>query len=248
MNEPGSRERARFPVTRWSSLDAARSEDEDKRLEVLAQFLQAYYQAMESYIEAQFHFEKQKAKEYLHNFILNKLIRKNLLAQADRARGRFRTFLVQSLNRFIIDELRKGAASKRAPGENAASIESLSEGSLDHLQESAQERFDREFARGVVQQTIIRMRERCEATDRKDLWRVFHDRVLGAAFDDKKALPYDQLAPLLGVATETQAANLLTSAKRMFTRVFKSVVKDYEADPEAVEDEIRALRHILCNT
>jgi len=238
---------SRAPAARWSALEGMQTADEERRLSALENFLQGYYHALERYARYQFRLEADPARELVHEFILNRLLRRNLLAQADRQRGRFRTFLVQSLNRFVIDELRKGRAAKRAPDQPLAGLAELPPEALDHLSESAHDRFDLEFARGVVHQALTRMRARCEATNRKDLWRVFHDRVLQESFEAQRPLPYDQLTPLLDVRTHAQAANLLTTAKRMFVRVFKSVVEDYEADEEALEGEIKALRYILSN-
>jgi len=156
-----------------------------------------------NYIRHQFRLAEDPARDFLHDFILSRVIRKDILAQADRTRGEFRTFLVRSLNRFIIDELRKAKAEKRSPDQPLASLEELAEGALDHLSQSAQTAFDLEFARGIVHQTLLRMRARCEATNRKDLWKVFHDRVLDEAFEGKKPLPYDQLTAALGVSTHS---------------------------------------------
>ncbi len=238
---------AAFPPTRWSALEDARTATEDRRLAALEAFLQAYYGPLEKYVTHQFRLRPDEARDHLHEFILNRVMRKNLLAQADRTRGRFRTFLVRALNRSIIDALRKRQAAKRSPDQPPLALEELPEEALNHLSAPAQAQFDLEFARGVVHQALVRMRARCEATNRKDLWRVFHARLLGEAFEGQRPLPYDQLTALLGAASQTQAANLLTTAKRMFARVFKAVVKDYEADDQALEAEVKALRHILSN-
>lgn len=228
-------------------LEAARTVSEERRLVALERFLHAYQDPLLNYIRHQFRLAEDPARDFLHDFMLSRVIRKDILSQADRTRGKFRTFLVRSLNRFIIDELRKAKAEKRSPDQPLASVEELEEGTLDHVSQSAQTAFDLEFARGIVHQALLRMRTRCEATNRKDLWKVFHDRVLNEAFEGKKPLPYDQLTAALGVSTHAQAANLLTSAKRMFARVFKSVIRDYEADEAAAEEEIKALRHTLSN-
>lgn len=238
---------APFPPTRWSVVESARTLNEEHRLAALERFLNAYYDALLSYTRRQFRLPEEMARDYLHEFILSRVIRKNLLALADRTRGRFRSFLVRTLNRFIIDELRKARAAKRSPEEPLASLDDTMIQALEDVSLPTQDSFDLEFARGVVQQALARMRSRCEATNRMDLWKVLQDRVLSETLEGGQPLPYDVLAALLGVGTPAQAANLLTTAKRMFGRVFKSVVRDYEADEASVEEEIKALRHALSN-
>ena len=83
---------------------------------------------------------------------------------------------------------------------------------------------------------------------REGLWRVLEGRGIGTALEGRTSLPYRELGALIGAGTEAQVANLLTTAKRMFVRTFKSVVRDYEADDAALETELQALRHILSNT
>lgn len=49
----------------------------------------------------------------------DKVIERNLLAAADRARGRFRGFLAASLEHYAANQFRDERAGKRAPGGGA---------------------------------------------------------------------------------------------------------------------------------
>lgn len=247
MSRDSDHSRRRFPTTRWSAIESVRTEHEDRRMIAFDNFLKAYDDPLLSYLRGQFRLKDTDARDLLHEFYLQKLIKKDLIAKADRERGKFRGFLLQALNRFVIDELRK-ARARRVAGEMAAlPLDELPEKSVEHLTESSAERFDLEFAKHVVHQAVTRMQHRCQTSERGELWRVFQERVLESAIAEEKPLPYEQLVPLLGLATPAQAANLLTTAKRMFVRVFRSVVRDYEATDQAVEEEIRALRYTLSN-
>jgi hypothetical protein len=57
--------------------------------------------------------------------------------------------------------------------------------------------------------------------------------------------PYDKLVGRLGLASPSQAANLLITAKRMFNRHLRAVVMETVADPAQAEDEIEELKKCL---
>ena len=46
-------------------------------------------------------------------------------------------------------------------------------------------------------------------------------------------------------ASSAQAANLLVTAKRMYARLLRLAVGEYESDPDAIDHEIADLRRLL---
>jgi transcriptional regulator with XRE-family HTH domain len=73
---------------------------------------------------------------------------------------------------------------------------------------------------------------------------VFEGRVLAEALQERP-LAYEALAERYGLRSPAQAANLLVTAKRMYARLMRSAVGEYERDEAEVDEEIRDLRRIL---
>jgi len=233
-----------FPVTRWTWVSEAVGSDEARRLAALEAFLRLYYPALLQHVIRQFRLANADAQDCLQDFMVDKVIRQGLLAHADRERGRFRTFLCQALNHFVIDRLRREQARKRAPTHDTVPLEMVPERELSERLAAAQEDFDRAFFQEAIQETLRRMRDRCRETNRAVLWELFEGRVLEQSWEQGQPVPYQKLVPLLGLDSATQAANLLTTARRLFIRTLRSVVRDYSAEEE-VGREITELRRLL---
>jgi len=58
--------------------------------------------------------------------VVERILEKELLAQANPTRGRFRTFLLNALDNFVISQRRKAQAQKRAPSGDVLSVDELS--------------------------------------------------------------------------------------------------------------------------
>lgn len=245
MNGQNQNADGEFPATRWTWLAEAGDQDDEKRLAALEAFLKLYYPALLRYARLQFRLPPDRAQDCLHDFILDKVMRKGLLARADRERGRFRTFLCHALNHHLVDQMRRSAAQKRAPAEGTVDLDLLSEEEIHRRLQSGQEQFDHAFFHEAIHETLRRMKSRCLETDRQTLWAIFEGRVLGEVFDDQRPVSYKKLVPLLGLDSSLQAANLLISAKRLFVRTLRSVVRDYTHSDEELAGEWKELSRIL---
>ena len=89
------------------------------------------------------------------------------------------------------------------------------------------------------------MQKQCEDSGRPDIWGLFDSRVLAPSLGGTDPLPYEQAVERYGFQFPAQAFNVLTTGKRMFARVLRSVVAEYAEDEQEVETEIRELRAIL---
>jgi hypothetical protein len=101
------------------------------------------------------------------------------------------------------------------------------------------------WARQVIDQTLRRMREQCDADGRPDLWGLFDVRVVGPTLRNEPAPAYEDLVASFGFASPTKASNALVTAKRMFERTLRGLVMEYAGGDASVEGELRDLRKVL---
>jgi DNA-directed RNA polymerase specialized sigma24 family protein len=247
----------RFPTTRWSLVGRAGGGgghggengaacEEEARRQALTAILLRYLPALRAHLLAK-SILPDRADDLLQAFIADKVIERNLLARADRERGRFRWFLTAALNNFCANQLRADTAGKRVP--NGAKLLSLSDG-LDAVGSSDgrdADAFDVAWAREAMAEALRRMRDECLACGRADLWQVFEWRVLGPTLDDLEPLGYAQLVERLGYATPKAAANALVTAKRRFEQALRSVIAEYVADDQELELELAGLGNVLAH-
>ena len=225
-----------FPSTHWSLVRRAGSADDAARREALATLLTRYRPALLSYLRFVNGLASDEADELLQDFIADHLLERQLAAKADPARGRFRTLLLTSLKNFATDHARAQRRRSAEPLENTPQV--AAEVSPHAVVEAA-------WARALVRDVLEAMRRECAATGREDVWAVFEGRILEEAFGSGDTVPYATLAASLRLESPTQAANLLVTAKRMYARLLRLAVGEYESDPDAVEAEIADLRQTL---
>src|SRR5687768_8954429 len=115
------------PVTRWSLIARAGRTDEAGWREALAELLTRYLPAMRAHLLIRKRLRPDDVDDLLQGFIASKILEQNVVSVADQRRGRFRTFLLTSLDHFVLNVLRERAAAKRSPAEGQALL-SLDEG------------------------------------------------------------------------------------------------------------------------
>ena len=221
-----------FPVTQWSLVDRAGQDGESAR-RALGQLLERYRPALESHLIRRKGIREDEVDDFLQGFVSSKILEKNILAQADRERGKFRTFLLTVLDRYVANERRR---RRPAPLDGDMNLADPSAG--------PDEQYHHNWAREVVSTAIERMRQECERSGRTDVWAIFERRLLGPVLREADPPPYEALVERFGFRSPMQAANLLITGKRMFVRALRSVVGEYAAERE-VEAEIADLQEIL---
>lgn len=235
----------RFPNTRWTLVGRAGDLDGAAGPVAIAEIVRLYAPALRAHLLHVLHHDEHLADDLLQGFLTDKVLEQRLIGYADPNRGRFRTFLLTALERYVIDRHRRGTTRRRSPHASVQNID-------DHVdtlakQDSDQDRnaaFDLAWAREVIDEVVATMRTQCTETRREDLWQVFEVRYWKPAMEGVAPEPHESIAQRLKLESAHEAGNLLTTAKRMFTRVFKSVVSRYAVDDDEVRAEVRELTRI----
>ena len=234
---------ARFPTTHWSLVARAGRDVTEAKRQALGEVLVRYMPALQAHLIHGKRLSPEDADDLLQEFVAGKILEKNLIGRADAHLGKFRTFLLTALDRFLIDRVRQQGARRRSPGDG--NIHALGD-RADQLQgEPACDAFDVAWARNVISETVRLMRTECEAANRNDLWGVFECRLLDPLLNSAEPVEYDVMVERFGFQSPTQASNVLITAKRMFARLMRSVVGEYALGKEQIDSEIRELMEIL---
>src|SRR5512136_211225 len=91
-----------FVTTHWSVVLAAGRSDTPRAQAALEKLCRAYWYPLYAYVRRRGH-SVEDAQDLTQEFFARVLARQ-WVADADRAKGRFRTFLLAGMNRFLSDE------------------------------------------------------------------------------------------------------------------------------------------------
>lgn len=246
---PASTAGSPFPSTRWTLIERAASSDPKTGSSALSEIVRLYAPALRAHLLQITGRDEHRAEDLLQGFLADKVLEQRLIGFADPARGKFRTFLLTALDRYVIDTYRHDTARKRMPAGTVEQIEAQIESlAQPDSTDSSRAAFDVAFAREVVDETLATMRHQCEVSNRSDLWDVFEVRYLKPAMENVPPEPHESIASRLKLESPHQAGNLLITAKRMFTRMFKGVVSRYALDESEVRDEVSELWRLFAGS
>lgn len=234
---------APFPVTRWSLVGRAADAGDPRFKAALDELVVRYLPALRAHLVLTRRLPPDEADDLLQGFMASKVLEQNLVARADQAAGKFRTFLLAALGNFLIDAVRARQAKKRSGVAGAVQVDEQRSEVMDPRAEPAAA-FEAAWARQVLARATDLMRRECEATGRADVWGVFEARVLNPALHGDEPTAYDELVRAFGLASPDQASNVLVTGKRTFARLLRQAVAEY-ADDADVEQELMELKAIL---
>lgn len=247
--QPGSADVLRWdqvPSTRWTLVGRAGGATPASPLDTrraLEELLRLYLPVLRGHLTGTLRLRTDRADDLLQGFLADRIVERNLISQADAARGRFRRFLLTALNSYVTDAHRRESAAKRQPaGGPPLPLHDLAEQAA--AAPTAAERFDRLWANEVLAEVLRRTRASCKVNDRMPVWTVLEARILQPVTAGIPPVPHSELARQLRLESDAQSANLLAAGKQLFTQVFRQVVSEYvrpassEAGPAALESAV----------
>jgi DNA-directed RNA polymerase specialized sigma24 family protein len=245
MNQQNEhRKGAGFPSTHWTSIFFVGKADGSAAQAALDGLLQKYQAPLLAHLQWRFRSSEHQAEDWFQGFVARKVLEKDLLGSARRERGRFRTFLLNALDNYVADEIRRENQAIRKPPGGFVTADEITE-TLPSTSEGASDPADVIWARAVIQQAAKRLHDYYQVRQRADLWGIFEEGFMGPILNETKPPGMAELAGRLGFDSADQASNALITAKRKFKRFLESGVAEYVEDREAVEGELRELMAIL---
>ena len=232
-----------FPSTRWTLIERAGDGRAHVRRLALEELLRLYWPALQAHLRRRGQLIPERTDDLLQGFVCDKIVEQGLLAHCERGAGRFRSFLLTLLDRYLVDQYRRENARCRAPDHASPGQEMQLDAEPAAVGDPATD-FDVAWARETIGEAIRRTRQECHESGRQDIWAVLSGRLLGPALEGARVVAYEEVATALRIDVR-QSANLLTTGKRMFQRKLRDVVCLYATDDREIGQEIADVQRIL---
>lgn len=236
MSEP--RVNRAFPTTHWSAVLTAgkRSTAESRR--ALETLCQTYWYPLYAYVRRR-GYSADQSEDLVQAFLL-RFLEKSYLDDVRRERGRFRSFLLASLQHFLSNEWDRGRAKKRGGGVAPLPLElETAEGrySLEPADTLTPETiFDRQWALAVLDQVHGELRREFERAGRGPQF-----ESLSAFLTAEQTPSYAETAALLKIS-EGSLRVAVHRLRRRYGRLLRSALEQTVSSPDQVDEEIRFLR------
>jgi RNA polymerase sigma-70 factor (ECF subfamily) len=231
-----------FNTTHWSVVVAAGEEGSEQAAAALSRLCQTYWFPVYAFIRKRGHSPEQ-AQDFTQEFFAV-FLEKNYVTKAARDRGRFRTFLMSSVENFLHDQHDRAQAQKRGGGQKFLSldyddaeeryrIEPVEEGDPATI-------FEQQWAATLLETVLNRLRDEFGAQGRMDLFEDLQAHLWG----DAESIPYSRLAQKSGL-TESNIKVIAHRMRQRYLELLREEIAQTVAMPGEVDDEIQHLMRIV---
>jgi DNA-directed RNA polymerase specialized sigma24 family protein len=223
-----------FVTTRWSVVLAANSDSEQGR-EALEVLCGTYWFPVYALARRR-GCDPEAARDATQEFFARMLTREGF-ARARSERGRFRSFLAQSVKNFLIDEWEKASAQRRGGGKAPISLDAeAAEGRYLETPtlESPDRLFDRQWAEQLIAAAYARLRQEYDQAGRS-AWLEVMGRV-----GEPNTPPLAEEAARLQMPLNTLKSHLRRARLRQ-VEILRELIAETVSTPGEVELELREL-------
>jgi len=228
-----------FATTHWSVVLSAARNDTTRARNALAFLCETYWPALYAFVRRR-GFPPQDAEDLTQEFFA-RLLQHNWVARADARKGRFRTFLLTALNRFLAGEWDKARAQKRGGGHQPMSLDSEAGDPADPAGALAADLiYDRDWALALLERTMARLRAEFAQAGKAREFAHFKPFLTVARME----IPYAEAAAAAGLS-EGAARVAVHRLRKRYRELFREEIARTVADPAEVDAELRHLIAVL---
>jgi RNA polymerase sigma factor (sigma-70 family) len=231
-----------FQTTHWTVVLQAANPESRTDNAAFAELYSAYWMPLYAYARRR-GLTSAEAEDILQDFFTH-LISKEALRGLQQEGGRFRSFLLKSLDNFLRNERRRGQAQKRGGGARVLSL-NAQEGEARFALEAPdadtpESLFEKRWAFTLLEHTVGKLREEHSAAGRGEQFERLRPYLQG----DRSGAPYSLVAAELGM-TENAVKVAVHRMRARYGELLRQAIARTVSSPEEVDDELRYLIAIV---
>ncbi|HNU49462.1 MAG TPA: sigma-70 family RNA polymerase sigma factor [Verrucomicrobiota bacterium] len=222
-------------------LTANRADTTQSR-DALEQLCRVYWFPLYAFVRRR-GYSPEDAQDLTQEFFA-RLLERQWLARADQARGRFRTFLLTAMERFLANEWDKVRAQKRGGGLPALPLqldtaETRYGGQVADAR-TPEQSFERRWAIALLDEVLRRLETEQQSEGKAAQFAALKPCLVG----DRTSLPYAQIAPTCGM-TEGAVKVAVHRLRQRYRELLRLEIAQTVASEEDIEAEMRHLFNVL---
>jgi DNA-directed RNA polymerase specialized sigma24 family protein len=230
-----------FRTTHWSVVLNARDKQGPLAQAALENLCRAYWHPIYTYLR-RVGCAPQDAQDLTQAFFVN-FLERGFLQRLQHREGKFRSFLLTFLKRFLSDERDKTKALKRGGGRqiiswDECSLEEQKQASYEQLNAGAA--FDRRWAMTMLSRAQERLQMEFDAVGKRPTYDALKPFLSGEKVDQS----YAKVAAQLGMQ-ENSVKSAIHRLRRRYGELIREEVAQTVEAPPLIDEEIRYLLSIV---
>jgi RNA polymerase sigma factor (sigma-70 family) len=231
-----------MPETRWSLVQRVQEKDDGKALTALGELMKIYWEPLRAFALGRG--ESPSDVEDVVQGFYEMLITRGSMLSVNQERGRLRSFLRASFERYLIDQWDKRSAVKRGGGKRHLSLEQEQEENHSLKELSHDVTPDKLFERRWVLTVLGRVMDSLHASyvrrGKEDIFMA----LKGALEWQSTEFSYAEAGERIGM-NENAVKQAVFRMRKKFGELLRWEVAQTVTDPADVDAELRELLHAL---
>jgi RNA polymerase sigma-70 factor (ECF subfamily) len=216
-----------FQATLWTVVLKAKEHSQ----EALEELIRTYWKPVYIYIR-RWGYPTEEAKDLSQGFFAD-LLERDFLKGVSREKGRFRTFLLTVLKRYLINESERKRAQKRGGGKPLLSLD-FTRAERDFTimpvtDETPERSFNRQWALESMSRALIALAREMDAPT----FEAIKPHLAGGP-------AYEETAKKLGI-TVVRLNNLIHRTRKRYREILRAEIAGSLSDPSEADEEVRNL-------
>jgi RNA polymerase sigma-70 factor (ECF subfamily) len=221
---------------------AARDSKDSLAQDALSRLCELYWYPLYAYLRRR-GYSVADAEDLTQSFLAY-LLGKDFLARVKPELGKFRSFLLASLNHFVSDQRDREHRQKRGGGKPAIALDAASAEQRYQLepveQSNPQCLYDRRWALMVLEAVLNRLETEATSAGKRELFLELKPCLVG----EERMNGYAQIGRTLGLS-EAAVKVAVHRLRRRFRELFRQEIARSVSKPSEIDEEIQFLFRVL---
>ena len=230
-----------FLTTHWSLIESIRTEADSSHT-LIDSLLKDYWKPVYCYLRRH-GYQNEDAKDLTQAFFHEIVLGNELVQQADRRKGRFRSFLLAALRRFCINVKYKETARKRVPKGKLVALDVVDPDALAAASEdmSPDDCFNCAWVSSLLERVFKEVENTCHRDGKTVYWKVFEERILQPITDQTDPPSVKEVCSKYGIPDGHKLANMIITTKRRIRSALEKQIRKLVTSPDEVSDELQEM-------
>jgi RNA polymerase sigma-70 factor (ECF subfamily) len=228
-----------FATTHWSVVRNAAAANSVESMAALDRLCRQYWRPLYYFVRRR-GYQEEDAQDLTQGFFA-RFLEKQSIAAADRDRGRFRTFLLTSMEHYLANEWDRAHRQKRGGDRRFLSLEEAASAEAGYQllpgdAATPDRLYDRRWAQGLLEVVLRRLRAEFDERHGHGRFEVLKEFLFG----DRGDVSYAEAAARLQLS-ESATKSAIHRLRHRYGELFEEEIAQTVARPEDLDDEVRHL-------